>query len=161
MPLRTTLYALAFGILRNEHDAADCLQDTFTKLWESRKRLEGVDNIRSYAMTAVRNLAINMVSRKRTDLDYFGDAPPDIADTSSSPSSEIEEGDRMKEFEAIMRHLPPGQRQVVELSSISGLSNTEIKEATGLTDENVRVLLSRGRKKLKTLFSKSSLFSKQ
>ncbi|MDE6768460.1 MAG: RNA polymerase subunit sigma-70, partial [Muribaculaceae bacterium] len=42
---------------------------------------------------------------------------------------------------------------VVMLSAVSGLSNNEIQEVTGLSDDNVRVLLSRGRKKLKQLFA--------
>ncbi len=39
------------------------------------------------------------------------------------------------------------------MSAVGGLTNSEIKDATGLTDDNVRVLLSRGRKKLRQLFS--------
>jgi len=50
--------------------------------------------------------------------------------------------------------LPENQRRVVMLSGIAGLSNSEIKKATGLSDDNVRVLLSRGRKKLRELFSR-------
>ena len=40
------------------------------------------------------------------------------------------------------------------LNGVGGLSYSEIHHATGLSEDNIRVLLSRGRKKLRELFSK-------
>lgn len=57
----------------------------------------------------------------------------------------------------LMRLLPETQRKVVELSSVRGLSNAEITDITGLSDENVRVLLSRGRRRLRELYGRAGL----
>lgn len=149
MPLYKQMYACAFVILRDENDAADCLQDSFTKLWETRQRLKELSNPSGYAMTTVRNTALNMVSRKRIAADSFSECLPEIPDNSSSPSREIEKKDAEREISNILSLLPEQQRKVVELSSIGGLSNPEISKATGFSDENVRVLLSRARKKIK------------
>lgn len=54
----------------------------------------------------------------------------------------------------LLKRLPENQRTVVVMSAVTGLSNSEISQATGLSAENVRVLLSRGRKKLRELFYK-------
>ena len=52
----------------------------------------------------------------------------------------------------LLDELAPRQRTVVEMSAIRGLDNAEICEATGISDENVRVLLSRGKSRLRSLF---------
>ena len=42
----------------------------------------------------------------------------------------------------------------MRLSAFGGLSNDEIAQATGLDNQNVRALLSRGRRKIKEMFIK-------
>ena len=153
MPLHKTLFAYALAILRDESDAADCLQDALTRLWENRSRLEEIDNIAAYATVTVRHIALSMASRSRSNISPFGDDPPDIADPSPDPEALIEHRDRLHTVAQLLKQLPDNQRKVVMMSAVTGLSNSEISSATGLTDDNVRVLLSRGRKKIKNLFS--------
>ncbi|MDE6444633.1 MAG: sigma-70 family RNA polymerase sigma factor [Muribaculaceae bacterium] len=154
MPLHKKLYACAFAILRNESDAADCLQDSFTRLWENRERLPLMDNIPGYAAVTVRNMALNMVSRRPKTAEPIDKDLLDLPDSSLSPAASVEQKDSMKAIGDMLGQLSPGQRRVMELSSLAGLSNSEISEATGLSDENVRVIISRARRKLKSLFSK-------
>jgi RNA polymerase sigma factor, sigma-70 family len=153
MPLHKTLYAYALAILRDESDAADCLQDAFTKLWENRKRLEEVDNVAAYATVTVRHIALSMASRTKRPVTVFGDDPPDVADPSPTPAAAIEGKDNLQTVAELLAKLPENQRKVVMMSAVTGLSNSEISSATGLSDDNVRVLLSRGRKRIRQLFS--------
>lgn len=155
MPHHRTLYAYALSILRDESDAADCLQEALTRLWENRRRVASVDNVKAYAIVTVRNIAISMASRNTFRGLTVDDEPPDISDSSPTPFEALESRDNLRMMETMLNRLPENQRRVVILSGVAGLSNNEIRNATGLSDENVRVLLSRGRKKLKSLFSKS------
>ena len=154
MPLHKTLYAFALSILHDEHDAADCLQDAFTRLWENRGRLEKVDNLKAYAIVTVKNIAISMAAKNNQARLSTDDEPPDIADSSPTPHEALANRESLQSMQNMLRQLPENQRKVVLLSGVAGLSNTEIEKATGLSGENVRVLLSRGRKKLRNLFSK-------
>lgn len=156
MPLHKTLYAYALSILRDESDAADCLQDALTKLWENRKRLTEIDNPKAYAVVTIKNIAISMAAKRAQWALTLEDEPPDISDLSPTPSETMENGEDIRVMGKLLSQLPDNQRKVVMLSGVAGLSNNEIREATGLSDENVRVLLSRGRKKLRNLFSKWS-----
>lgn len=153
IPLHKRLFAYALSILRDESDAADCMQETMTKLWEHRSKIENVDNIEAYALTTVRNVAINFLSRNRRKLDRFSEPPPDLSDSVPGPAETMEQRENLKVISAMLHTLPDNQRKVLIMSAVTGLSNTEIRQATGLSDDNVRVLLSRGRKKLKQLFS--------
>lgn len=154
MPLQKSLYAFALSILRDESDAADCLQEVYTRLWEHRAKLASLENLSGYCTVAVKRGAIDIIRRRGRDVCDDTGEPPDIADTSPDPHTRAERRDDMKSLEIALEALPPRQRRVVEMSAISGLSNSQIEQATGLSGDNVRVLLSRGRKKLKELFEK-------
>ena len=54
----------------------------------------------------------------------------------------------------LMLHLPDNQRLVLEMSVFMQLDIEEICSRTGLSTTNVRVLLSRGRKRLRKDFAK-------
>lgn len=153
MPLHKTLYAYAFAILRDENDAADCLQESFTRLWENRSRLATIENVEAYATVTVRNIALTMAKRHNSRISPFGDDPPDMPDPDPDPGLAAEETDDLRTVRKLLDLLPENQRRVVMLSSVAGLSNSEITRATGITHDNVRVLLSRGRKRLRQLFS--------
>lgn len=153
-PLQRQMYALCLSILRDERDVADCLQEVYTRLWEHRHRLKDMENPAGYCSVAVRRAAIDMIRQRRRDLIHDIEDPPDIADTSPTPTDATETLDELHIVSTLLGNLPERQREILELSGISGLSNREIEEVTGLSGENVRVLLSRGRKRLKELFDK-------
>lgn len=152
MPLHKLLYAYALTILHDESDAEDCIQEAMTRLWENRDRLDKVDNVSAYATVTVRNIALTMSSKARYAVTTFGDDPPDLSDSSPSPAKIVEGKDDIRKMNLLIRGLPVNQRKVLTLSSIAGLSTAEIHQATGLSEDNVRVLISRARKKLRTLF---------
>jgi len=154
MPLHKTLYAYALTILRNESDADDCIQEAFTRLWENRGRLSEIENVAGYATVTVKNIALSMVSRSRPAFDAIDGSIPDIADSAPTPSSLTEAKDDLEKLRNMLQSLPANQRRVLTLNGVGGLSSSEIHHATGLSEDNIRVLLSRGRKKLRELFSK-------
>ena len=154
LPLQRQMYAVCFSILRDESVVSDCLQDVMTRLWEHRSRLKKMDNPGGYCMVVAKRAAIDIYRRHTCRITDLDSEPPDITDPSATPSEQVEARDRLQTLTSLLEQLPPRQREVVEMSGISGLSNSEIEEATGLSGENVRVLLSRGRKRLKELFGK-------
>ncbi len=48
-----------------------------------------------------------------------------------------------------MDTLPPAQREVVVLRDVEGLDGPEVAEALGITEANARVLLHRGRTRVR------------
>lgn len=155
MPLQRQMYALCLSILRDEEDASDCLQEVCTRLWEHRSRLKAMGNPGGYCMVTARRTAIDILRRRASRPLAEGEGPGDFTDTSPTPADTTEARDDLERLTGLMKSLPPKQRQIVELSGVSGLSNQEIEKATGLSGDNVRVMLSRGRKKLRELFEKT------
>lgn len=152
MPLTSRMFSLARSILADNDEAADCVQETLTKLWDARQRLTDVDNIQAYALTIVRREALDCIRKGQRSVSFDQSSFNDISDNSYS-ERRIDDTDTLRDLRTTLGSLPPQQHRVVELSGISGLSNVEIETVTGLSPQNVRSLLCRGRKRLRQILS--------
>ena len=141
LPLTKNIYAYAQHILSNPTDAADITQEVMIKLWNTRRELKGVQNPRAWALKVTRNLC----------LVYGGEELAQNEDYTSNPLQEIETKDTVSLLRQIIDTLPENQREVLILREIEELEFEEIEQITGLTANHIRVLLSRGRSKVKEM----------
>lgn len=151
------MYAAAALILRDSESAADAVQDAMVSLWNARARLDQVDNIKAYCIMVAKNKALDAL--KKSGCGSFDPIPEnfDVASPSDSlPSSAIEQKQQTARLKQIINNLPDNQRRVMILSAMRNLSNNEIASATGLSDQNVRVLLCRARQRVRQLYIESS-----
>lgn len=153
MPLQRLMYSVALRMGVPPDDAADAVQETQLRLWRSRQGIPDDDaGMKSYCMAVLRNECISWYRRhKETD-------PLDAATGLDGPGMEeaLEASDMKVHIEHIIDRLPTGQREVIRLSSFGELDNSEICDATGLSQVNVRQLLSRARRKLREILEKNS-----
>ncbi|MDE6288876.1 MAG: RNA polymerase sigma factor [Muribaculaceae bacterium] len=147
VPLYRELFAAAVAIVGNRDEAADVVQDTMVKLWNNRDTLEEAVSPRAFAIATLRNTAIDSL-RKRPQARQDEDV--------NEPAVPPDDGADVEALTCIIESLPARQRQVIILSAIEGHSPEEIAKSTGLSAENVRQLLSRGRRKIKELYTKLS-----
>lgn len=140
------LFVVAMAICNNRENAADAVQDTMVRLWNSRDSLEGKNSIRAFAITTVRHASIDIIRRTRNveplETIRLLHAEPDC-----NPNE-------LNEIYKVLDALPDSQRRVVSMSAIDGLETSEIAIATGLSEGNVRQLLCRGRRRFKELYNK-------
>ncbi|MBQ8520704.1 MAG: sigma-70 family RNA polymerase sigma factor, partial [Bacteroides sp.] len=64
----------------------------------------------------------------------------------------LERQDEAEQLTRLIGRLPEGQRTVMTLHDVEGCSYEEIEKATGFTAVNIRVMLSRARKKVRDQF---------
>ena len=146
LPLYPRLFTLAQAILGTENgEAADVVQEVMVKIWKSGEKMSEVDSPARYAASLTRTTAIDMMRR------HHGEEMDVLPD---KPASPMPEPDTAEFLERMIDTLPPGQQMVIRLSAFDDLPPDRIAEITGLTPANVRQLLSRGRKKLRILYSK-------
>jgi len=141
------MYRLARRILRNEEDAKDIVQDSFLKLWNKRKVLGNIKSIKSFSLTMVRNACIDHIRKHKpeTDKEQQINANSDY----QNPEKQLEVSDQLSKVRAIINQLNDQQRTVIQLREIEGLEYDEITEITGLSSNNLRVIISRARKEIK------------
>jgi RNA polymerase sigma-70 factor (ECF subfamily) len=134
-------------MLRDEAEAEDVSQDAFLRLWRAARGLDlGSVGARPWLRRVVSNLCIDRIrAGQRTEVT---DAVPEesIAATQFQALSERDLSERV--HEALMA-LPDRQRLALTLFHYEGLSQREVGEIMGVSDEAVESLLGRARRALK------------
>lgn len=149
MPLQRMMYGIALRMGIPPDDAGDAVQETLLRLWRNRARIpRQVSELRLYCLAAMRNECLSQFRRQRDD------SPLEEARTvAAEPGEDTEFRDTRSRIEVMIDRLPEGQRRVIRLSSFDGLENDEIAVITGQSDNNVRQLLSRGRRRLRQMIA--------
>jgi len=146
IPLQERFYRMAFYMLEDDAEAKDAVQELYLKLWNLRDHLDLIREPSAYGSLLLKNLCIDRIRRLKPAVELR-------EDMISAPSADAELG-RKESFRAIseaMEQLPPGQRKILRLRVLRGLSYSEIASLTGLSGLNIRVQVSLARKKLKQL----------
>ncbi|MDL2215210.1 sigma-70 family RNA polymerase sigma factor [Dysgonomonas sp. OttesenSCG-928-M03] len=151
IPYRQKMYRIAYRLLQDTCDAEDLVQEAYIKLWNKKDELNHIENIESYCVVLLRNLCLDFLrSKNRHHMQSTEDVV--IPDTVVL-TNEIERDDDLRHIESIITRLPKQQQKIIRLRHFDDYTNEEIEEIMGLTSVNVRVLLSRARKKIKELFN--------
>lgn len=152
MPLRRLMYGVALKMGIPPDDAADAVQEAQVALWRHRDGIPAnPGECRLYCMAALRNECLTLLRRRRDGLSSLDEAVSVRAQAADDTALRVECDDTRSRIEVLMESLPPSQREAIRLSGFGGLDTSEIAEATGQTENNVRQLLSRGRRRLRQL----------
>lgn len=153
LPYHQKLYRVAFRLMGNAQDAEDMVQETYLKLWKKREELPpDIGNVEAYCVTLTKNLCLDALRASRIEEDH---RPPEELHLAGEANlmQEVELKDEARQVKRIIGTLPPQQRQVIMMRDVHDCSYEEIEQATGLSAVNIRVLLSRTRKKIREQFN--------
>lgn len=152
LPCHSKLYGVAYRLLENEEDAEDLIQEAYLKLWSKRNELTVISNPEAFAVTLVKNMCYDLLRSGKYALVRQNVPLSEAQNAFPADNQEIQEDAQV--VKAIVARLPLQQRQVVTLRDVKGCSYEEVERLTGLNSVNVRVLLSRARKKIREEFNK-------
>jgi RNA polymerase sigma-70 factor (ECF subfamily) len=152
LPCHPKLYRAAFRLMGNAQDAEDMVQEAYLKLWNKRDELTNVLNIEAYCVTLIKNLCYDAL--RRSQLDEDGRPAEELPlPTDTNIAREVEQRDEVNHVRKLISQLPEQQRKVIVLRDINDCSFEEIEQTTGLNAINIRVLLSRARKKIREQYN--------
>lgn len=158
MPLAKQVYSFAQNMIGNPDDAADLTQDVMVKLWDTRRELKQVKNPRAWVLKMTRNLCLDWL--KKCKPEYNEEAIIQNGGYDTDLLTLIENQDIARAVRKIIDTLPANQREVMILRELEELEFDEIAQITGLELNNIRVLLSRGRTKVKEILVKQYQISR-
>jgi RNA polymerase sigma-70 factor (ECF subfamily) len=138
---------IARRMLRDDAEAEDVAQEALLRLWRNAAGLElGESGVRPWLRRVASNLCIDRVRAQRNT--SLGDALPEEAEPASQ-LTQLAEQDLGKRVDAALKALPERQRLALTLFHYEGMSQIEVGNVMGISDEAVESLLARARRTLK------------
>jgi RNA polymerase sigma factor (sigma-70 family) len=153
LPTRNRLYRLAKLFLRNREEAEDTMQEVLMRLWTNRQTLDNYHSVEALAVSMTRNLCLDKLKSQKnkpmvdaqvleTNTDYH------------NPYKKMELSDSADLMRRLVDELPEQQKLVLHLRDVEDYSFEEIGQVTGLSVNNIRVILSRARKSVRENYLK-------
>lgn len=137
------LFRFVVGIVHDPENAKDIIQESFTRFWENRNKVEKGKE-KSYLFTIAYNLSISTyrIVKKRINVDI----------ESYATSKMVYNNDYDNDAEIMwveLDKLPPISRSLIMLCDWEGYSYSEIANITQLNEGQVKIGLYRARQTLK------------
>ena len=149
------LYAAAWHLTHNHHDAQDVVQNTFLAAMEHLSSFRAESSFATWVTRIAVNFALKILRSRRQHPNLSLDVPdgdgqavpvPEyIADWTNDPAQAVQRRELRGILDEAVSQLPEGQRLVFVLRDVQGLSVRQTAEALELTESNVKVRLLRAR----------------
>ncbi len=149
LPLKDVLYRLALRITLKHEEAQDIVQDTLIKVWNKRDEWENIVSMEAYCLTICRNLALDKMKLRANQNESIENIHLDTPDQGGNPYERMQQKDRIDLVRRMVNALPEKQRSCIQLRDFEGKPYKEIAEILGITEEQVKVNIFRGRQAIK------------
>ncbi len=162
------LYRVARGILRDDSEAEDVIQDAYVRAYEHLGQFEG----RARFSTWLTRIAVHeALGRKRrsqrfeVNTNMAGDMAEDMDRFRSSmldPEQQVSHSELQRLLESAIGSLPDAYRTVFVLRDVEEMNTSDTALALSLTEENVKTRLHRARALLrKKMYAALSVETKE
>jgi RNA polymerase sigma-70 factor (ECF subfamily) len=151
--MKDKLFRFAFRLLQNVEEAEDAVQDVMAGVWAKRDQWPLWSSMEAYCMTATRNNCLDRIRRRRL-VPLQEEKAWLVTSSDKDPYEKMMGKEIVYRIKKCMEALPENQQMVVRLREMDGFSYIEIGEILGMSMEQVKINLFRGRNAIKKLFTK-------
>lgn len=152
------LYRIARGILRNDSEAEDVVQETYVRAFTHLQDFRGDSSLATWLARIAMNEALGRLRRQRPGVEWTS-LPPGTLEAQiiqfplSAASEDPEKSMAQREIQHVVEHaideLPDAFRIVFITRVIEGMNVEETAEILGLKPETVKTRLHRARTMLR------------
>lgn len=146
------LCAIAMRITGSSDLAQEVFQDVLLNVWEQRKTLEKVVDLKAFLSKIARRRAIDLVRKERSQYRLAdriaAEQRPDLSRTVNQGANLIDAEDRRVLIYGVLNTLPPRCREIFLMHWEGGLSYAEIAETLEIARETVHKQMSRAMRTL-------------
>lgn len=152
-------FAIAVGLVRDENDAREIVQEAFLRVYRGLDTFEGGSSFFTWLYRIVTNLSIDLMrkpGRRAAELDeqrnVSEDAEGELALVSRIDGADPIDVVRRKEMagriQAALEALPPYHRAVIVMREVEGMSYEEMAEAMNVSKGTIMSRLFHARQKM-------------
>lgn len=146
------VYRIAYSVLRNHHDAEDATQETFMRVLRYRRKLEGIDDPKTWLARIAWRVALERGKRRpeaSLSDQEMATAVSQLRSQLASAEESIIGGETQNLLNSLVCGLPEQLRDAFRLSTIEQLATQEIAHVLETTESSVRSRVFRARQILK------------
>ncbi len=138
---------LAYNILLSREDAEEAAQDAFIKAYTGLKSYNGSAKFSTWLFRIIINTSLNKKKMRKLKAVEITEHPDNFLVDSQQESATLIH-DQRKFIQLSLQSLNEKERICITLYYLNEFHIEEIKEITGISVSNIKVLLHRGRKSL-------------
>lgn len=151
------VFTIVIRMVQHREEAQEITQDTFVKAYSSLKSFRGDSKFSSWLYTIAYRKTLDQLKKNKRygsfdGLEQVADVDPDI-DTHGLKRLVAQE--RSETIKAAIAELEPVTAALITYYYYEEMSVKEIEKITDLSQDNIKVKLYRGRKKLLTLLEQA------
>ena len=143
----STLYRVAYSVLRNAADAEDAVQEAFLRVLRHRDTLGEVRDPRVWLIRIVWNVVLDRKrhAKTRPETDDVAELARVLPANGLSAEDRAAAAQHHAQVLACVEQLPGKEREVLMLSAFEELTSVEIAAVLDITESSVRSRLFRAR----------------
>jgi RNA polymerase sigma-70 factor (ECF subfamily) len=137
------LVRFAYGFVESGDAAEDLVQETFVRIWETRRTLRLTSSLRSYLFTAVRHRALNVLKHTAVEGRHATDVQSSAEPVVLRVDDELDAASVEQAVQAAIAHLPERRRTVLRLRYEEELPFHAVAEIMGISEKAAKDLTAR------------------
>jgi RNA polymerase sigma-70 factor (ECF subfamily) len=155
----STLYRVAFSVLRNAAEAEDVVQETFLRVLRHRDRLPSIRDARVWLVRIAWNLVLDRKRRakSRPENENVADLANVLPARELRADTELIAAQRHARVLALIDELPRKEREVLLLTALEELSTPQIAAILNTTESTIRSRLFRARRDLAGMLKREGI----
>jgi len=143
------LYHFVLEMIKSRQLAEEVISDVFIKLWEKRRTLEEILNLRVYCFVAAKNLTLNQLEKQKREAtcnidEYAGD----ILIKNGNPEQMMITAEMLKRVQQVVDSLPTRCRLAFKLVKEGGFKYREAAEILDVSEKTIENQLAIALKKI-------------
>jgi len=138
MAFMPMLMQFAFSIIKNKQLAEEIIEDVFVKIWQHRKDIVKIDNLKLYLYVSTKNTALNYLSRHfRKETLSLDEISMNAAPITYNPEQLLITSEAVKKIEFAINQLPDRCKLIFKLVKEDGLKYNDIAQLLNISVKTI------------------------
>lgn len=144
-----SLQQFAFSILKSKQLSEEAVSDVFIKIWENRKTLHTISNLKFYLFTSTRNTALNYLKKQKGRQNLLPDDYwVELNSVFFDPEQLMITAEMIRKIQEAVQSLPPRCKLIFKLVKEEELKYREVAELLNLSVKTVENQMTIALKKI-------------
>jgi RNA polymerase sigma-70 factor (family 1) len=143
------LLRFAITLVKSREQAEEVVSDVFMNVWEKRKRIDSISNLKVYLFIAVKNTALNYLSRQNKNLtDSVDEINTEFRSIYFDPEQLMVTAEMVARIKDAIEALPPKCKMIFKLVKEEELKYRDVAEILSISQKTVETQLAIALKKI-------------